>query len=87
MVVAQYHSVSKNPSDIIKAKRAGLGLSQEQAAALAGCTVSTWRGVERGTVQNPTMDTCLGIARALRCELSDIWTWARKRTSQAGDAA
>ncbi len=72
-----YRFVRKKPSDIIKAKREELGLTQEQAAVLAGVTVSTWRVIERGTIENPTMKTCLNIAKTLQCGLPDIWRWSK----------
>jgi DNA-binding XRE family transcriptional regulator len=69
--------MSKNPSTIIKAKRLALGLSVEEAGHLAGVTRQTWAVIERGIIQNPTLDTARGIAKALGCAMSDIWTWAK----------
>jgi DNA-binding XRE family transcriptional regulator len=69
--------MSTNPSKIIKAKREALGLSVEDAGHLAGVTRQTWSVIERGIIQNPTLDTARGIARALQCDLASIWTWAK----------
>jgi DNA-binding XRE family transcriptional regulator len=69
--------MSANPSQIIKQKREALGLSQEDAARLADVTRQTWSVIERGVIQNPTLDTARGIARALQTDLVSIWPWAR----------
>ena len=69
--------MSKNPSDIIAAKRTALGLTQQDAAVKAGLVLSTWAIIEQGRIQNPRIETCMAIARTLGCELGDIWEWAR----------
>ena len=68
----------QKPSVLIAAKRKALPLSMEEAASLAGISKQGWWLIENGTIENPQMDTCLGIARALQCELSDLWGWAMK---------
>lgn len=72
-----------NPSDIIARKRAELGLSMEDAAKIAGISRQGWYIIERGTIQNPTLETAYGIARALQCEIAQIWDWAKPRGSSA----
>ena len=47
-------------------------LSQEALAVDAGVDRSYVGRIERGE-QNPTVDTLLKIARALRCKISDLF--------------
>lgn len=54
-------------------RRRALGLSQQAASTEAGLAISTWSMIERGDITNPSMDTCQRIARALNCQIGDIW--------------
>jgi DNA-binding XRE family transcriptional regulator len=69
--------MARHPSDIIATKRKALGLKQAEAAKLAGIASETWEVIERGVIQNPTLDTAKGIAKALGCKLADVWEWAK----------
>jgi transcriptional regulator with XRE-family HTH domain len=69
--------MAQAPSDIILEKRKALGLTQEQAASAAGLSTPTWQIIERGVIENPTLETARKIAGALGCSLADIWTWAK----------
>ena len=71
-------SETQTPSDIILERRRALNLSQDTAAHLAGISTAAWQIIERGVIQNPTLETARGIARALQCSLADIWTWAKQ---------
>jgi DNA-binding XRE family transcriptional regulator len=78
--------MSQNPSDIIAAKRRALGLSQQAAATAAGISISGWQIIERGVLQNPSLDTARRIAKVLNCSLADIWDWARVSPVKTGRA-
>ena len=65
------------PSTIISKRRAELGLSQQAAASRAELSISGWQLIERGTVENPTLDTARAIASALDLKMADIWDWAK----------
>ena len=69
--------MSKNPSDIIKALREKRGWTPEQAAGEIGISVFTLSLIERGTIQTPTMKTCVAIARAFDVPLQSVWSWAK----------
>jgi DNA-binding XRE family transcriptional regulator len=69
--------MNTKPSDIIARKRADLGLSQQAAATLAGISIAGWQSIERGLIENPTIETARAIAHALDCSIADIWTWVK----------
>jgi predicted transcriptional regulator len=55
-------------ADNVAARRAEMGLSQRELAALVGTTQSAIARLERGG-RPPRIDTLLNIADALQCEL------------------
>lgn len=57
----------------IKQLRTERGLTQEEAATLAGIgTRARWNDVERGRRPNITMETLEGIAKALKVEPAEL---------------
>lgn len=57
----------------IKTRRRDLGLTQTQAARLAGWpTQQQWANVENGKRPNPRIDTLAKVARVLRCKVADL---------------
>jgi len=56
----------------VRSRRRALGLSQEEFAEKVDCHRNFVGRIERGE-QNPTVDTLLKIARALRCKISDLF--------------
>ena len=56
----------------IRKRRLSLGLSQEEFAEKIDCHRNFIGRLERGE-QNPTVDTLVRIARALRCKISDLF--------------
>lgn len=69
----------------IRARRENLGLSVEQAARAAGCTVSMWYKVETGE-RRPSLSLANRIARVLEWDL-DTFFMAFTSTESAGRAA
>lgn len=58
----------------IKSLRRGRGLTQEQVAERTGLSVNYLSRIERG-LENPTLDTLLGLAKALKAEPLDLFTF------------
>ena len=57
----------------IKQRREKLGLSQEDAARLAGLSSrQRWHHIESGRKPNITIDTLESIAQALQCKPADL---------------
>ncbi|MGD9782539.1 MAG: helix-turn-helix domain-containing protein [Kiritimatiellia bacterium] len=56
----------------VRIRRRALGLSQEEFAEKVDCHRNFVGRIERGE-QNPTVDTLVRIARALRCKISDLF--------------
>ncbi len=57
----------------IKRLREQLGLSQEEAAKLAGLPGrARWSKLEAGAITNPTLKTIEGMARALKVKARDL---------------
>jgi transcriptional regulator with XRE-family HTH domain len=57
----------------IKALREKLGLTQDEAARLAGFTSrQAWNNLEGGAVPNPRADTLAKVAKALGCRMEDL---------------
>jgi transcriptional regulator with XRE-family HTH domain len=59
--------------------RESKGLTQVDAAAKAGMTVSRWNDVESGRKANVTIDTLSTIAAALGCDARDLLTPKNRR--------
>lgn len=57
----------------IKSLRGGRGLTQEQVAERTGLSVNFVSRIERG-LENPTLDTLLGLAKALKVDPLDLFT-------------
>ena len=55
----------------VRVRRRALGLSQEEFAEKVDCHRNFVGRIERGE-QNPTVDTLVRIARALKCKVRDI---------------
>ena len=55
----------------VRIRRRATGLSQEEFAEKVDCHRNFVGRIERGE-QNPTVDTLVRIARALRCKVRDI---------------
>ena len=55
----------------VRVRRRAMGLSQEKFAEKVDCHRNFVGRIERGE-QNPTVDTLVRIARALRCKVRDI---------------
>ena len=56
----------------VRVRRRALSLSQEEFAEKVDCHRNFVGRIERGE-QNPTVDTLLKVARALRCKISDLF--------------
>ena len=56
----------------VRVRRRALGMSQEEFAEKVDCHRNFVGRIERGE-QNPTVDTLVRIARALRCKISDLF--------------
>ena len=56
----------------VRTRRRATGLSQEEFAEKVDCHRNFVGRIERGE-QNPTVDTLVRIARALRCKISDLF--------------
>jgi transcriptional regulator with XRE-family HTH domain len=56
----------------IKARRIALGLSQAEAAAMAGIQRSSWARIEAGDRDDPALSTAERMAHALRVGLAKI---------------
>ena len=56
----------------VRIRRRATGLSQEEFAEKVDCHRNFVGRIERGE-QNPTVDTLVRIARALRCKISDLF--------------
>ena len=56
----------------VRVRRRALELSQEEFAEKVDCHRNFVGRIERGE-QNPTVDTLVRIARALRCKISDLF--------------
>jgi transcriptional regulator with XRE-family HTH domain len=57
--------------DRVRARRTGLGLSQEKLAERAGLHRTYAGHIERGTV-TPTLDTIVRLAEALGCDPAEL---------------
>ncbi len=55
----------------IKARRAEVGLTQEEASRAAGMSTEHWQRIERG-VANPTLGTLYAAADALGATLGEL---------------
>ena len=55
----------------IRARRLELGISQEELGEIVHLDRTYISGVERG-VRNPTIDSLAGIAKGLKCALSEL---------------
>jgi transcriptional regulator with XRE-family HTH domain len=55
----------------VKARRAEVGLTQEEAGRAAGMSTEHWQRIERG-VANPTLGTLYAAADALDMTLSEL---------------
>ena len=53
-------------ADRVKQKRIELGLTQAEAAQIAGITQQSWQSVEKGDTRKPR--NIIGIAKALKCD-------------------
>lgn len=65
------------PVDFVKIKtlRESRGLSQEEAATLAGLSgKQAWNAIERGRKPGISVDTLEKIAKALRCSPAELLT-------------
>jgi transcriptional regulator with XRE-family HTH domain len=58
----------------IKSLRQGRGRTQEQLAERVGLSVNYLSRIERG-LENPTLDTLLGVAEALKVEPVELFTF------------
>ena len=58
----------------IKSLRRGRGLTQEQVAERADLSVNYLSRIERG-LENPTLETLLSLAKALKVEPFDLFTF------------
>ena len=59
----------------IRSRREKLGLTQPQAARLAGLTTwQHWQKLELGRTPNPRADTLAAVARVLGCRAEDLLT-------------
>ncbi len=58
----------------IKSLRQVRGLTQERVAERTGLSVNYLSRIERG-LENPTLDTLLGLAKALKAEPLDLFTF------------
>ena len=56
----------------VRVRRRATGLSQEEFAEKVDCHRNFIGRIERGE-QNPTVDTLVRLARALRCKISDLF--------------
>ena len=56
----------------VRDRRRATGLSQEEFAEKVDCHRNFIGRIERGE-QNPTVDTLVRLARALRCKISDLF--------------
>ena len=56
----------------VRVRRRATGLSQEEFAEKVDCHRNFVGRIERGE-QNPTVDTLVRLARALRCKISDLF--------------
>src|SRR5579884_4262968 len=70
-------------ADRVAARRAAMGLSQRELAALCGTTQSAIARLERGG-RPPRIDTLLRIADALECELVVDLVPRRREPAEAG---
>ncbi|MFO7870189.1 MAG: helix-turn-helix transcriptional regulator [Kiritimatiellia bacterium] len=70
----------KSFGDAIRAGRTELGLSQEDLAECVGCHRNYLGRIERGE-QNITLDMMVRVAKALNCEVPDLFTRGEKGES------
>jgi transcriptional regulator with XRE-family HTH domain len=61
-------------TESIRVRRELLGRSQDEVAHLAGIKGGRqkWNDIEKGRNVNPTLETLLGMARALQCSIADL---------------
>lgn len=52
--------------DVVRRRREELGMTQTEAAAAGGVSMSQWQKIEYGSSGRPTARTIAGLARALR---------------------
>lgn len=73
--------------EFMYARRSALGLTQKDAAELAGTTAAYWAQIENGTVKLPGAALRRGIAEALRVSHVDLLVAAGELTpEEAGHA-
>jgi transcriptional regulator with XRE-family HTH domain len=68
----------------VRARRLGLGLSQERLAEMARLSTIYLGQLERGTAANPSVGVVASIADALGCEPADLFSkdlWAEEQRS------
>ncbi len=58
--------------DIVKNRRLGLGLTQQELEAGSGVTQSMISKLEKGTARNISVDALRKLAKALNCSLVDL---------------
>ncbi|MFA6698919.1 MAG: helix-turn-helix transcriptional regulator [Thiomicrospira sp.] len=61
----------------VKIRRVELGINQEELAHRAGMARSFVSGIERGVVK-ASIDSAWKLARALKCNPSDLWVVAER---------
>lgn len=60
-------------TEYIAARRAALGLTQQQAADLAGFpNLQKWSQYEKGRIPDPRLSSLEAIAKALRCKVAKL---------------
>lgn len=64
----------------IKSLRQGKGLTQEALAEKVGISSKYLSSIERGK-ENPTLDTLIKLAKALKVELFEIFLYAHEASS------
>lgn len=68
----------------VKLRRTEIDISQDELAYRAGLVRAFVSKVERGTT-NPSMETMVSLASALRCQPSDLWLAAERIRASAQD--
>jgi len=72
-------SVKQDLGGRIRSLRRGRGRTQEQLAERVGLSVNYVSRIERG-LENPTLETLLGLAEALKVELGDLFTFEQQES-------
>ncbi len=60
-------------ADIVRSRRLGLGLTQDEAAEHAGVSVSTWRNLEGGRMSGFRTRTLVVIAKTLQIPVAEFF--------------